>query len=113
MPTKDEREPFYRVDVAEAKEMVKDPSVAVIDVRDPHEYQAGHVPEATLIPVNSVFARREELPKDGKILFVCKMGSRSALAAEMAAAAGLPAERLYNLEGGTDAWVKAGEPVEV
>jgi len=87
LPTKDEREPFYRVDVAEAKEMVKDPSVAVIDVRDPHEYQAGHVPEATLIPVNSVFARREELPKDGKILFVCKMGSRSALAAEMAAAA--------------------------
>ena len=113
MPTKDEREPFYRVDVAEAKEMVKDPSVAVIDVRDPHEYQAGHVPDATLIPVNSVFARREELPKDGKILFVCKMGSRSALAAGMAAAAGLPAERLYNLEGGTDAWVKAGEPVEV
>jgi len=113
LPTKDEREPFYRVDVAEAKEMVKDPSVAVIDVRDPHEFQAGHVPEATLIPVNSVFARREELPKDGKILFVCKMGSRSALAAEMAAAAGLPAERLYNLEGGTDAWVKAGEPVEV
>ena len=112
MPTKDEREPFYRVDVAEAKEMVKDPFVAVIDVRDPHEYQAGHVPDATLIPVNSVFARREELPKDGKILFVCKMGSRSALAAEMAAAAGLPAERLYNLEGGTDAWVKAGGPVE-
>lgn len=113
MPTKDEREPFYRVEVAEAKEMLKDPAVAVIDVRDPHEYQAGHVPDATLIPVNSVFARREELPKDGKILFVCKMGSRSALAAEMAAAAGLPAERLYNLEGGTDAWVKAGEPVEL
>ena len=113
MPTKDEREPFYRVEVAEAKEMLKDPAVAVIDVRDPHEYQAGHVPEATLIPVNTVFARREELPKDGKILFVCKMGSRSALAAEMAAAAGLPAERLYNLEGGTDAWVKAGEPVEL
>jgi len=113
LPTKDEREPFYRVDVAEAKEMLKDPSVAVIDVRDPHEYQAGHVPAAALIPVNSVFARREELPVNGKILFVCKMGSRSALAAEMAAAAGLPAERLYNLEGGTDAWVQAGEPVEV
>jgi rhodanese-related sulfurtransferase len=113
LPTKDEREPFYRVDVTEAKEMLKDPSVAVIDVRDPHEYQAGHVPAAALIPVNSVFARREELPANGKILFVCKMGSRSALAAEMAAAAGLPAERLYNLEGGTDAWVQAGEPVEV
>lgn len=112
MPRKDEREPFYRVDVAEAKQMIASGEVAVIDVRDPHEYNAGHVPGATLIPVNSVFARREELPKEGKILFVCAVGQRSALAAEMAAAAGLPAERLYNMDGGTDAWRKAGEPVE-
>jgi len=112
MPTKDEREPFYRISVAEAKEMMSGDDAAVIDVRNPDEYQGGHVPGATLIPVNSVFQRREELPKDGKIIFVCAVGQRSALAAEMAAAAGLPADRLYNLEGGTDAWRKAGEPVE-
>lgn len=112
MPKKDEREPFYRVDVGEAKTMVADAGVSVIDVREPHEFQGGHLPGATLIPVNSVFARREELPKDGKILFVCAVGQRSALAAEMAAAAGLPAERLYTLDGGTDAWVKAGEATE-
>jgi rhodanese-related sulfurtransferase len=112
MPTKDEREPFHRVTVAEAKEMLQDDGVVVIDVREPHEYAAGHVPNASLLPVNSLFARREELPKDKKIVFVCQMGSRSALAAELAAAAGLPAERLFNLEGGTDAWKKAGEPVE-
>jgi rhodanese-related sulfurtransferase len=111
MPTKDEREPFYRVNVAEAKELLQDDGVVVIDVREPHEYNAGHVPNATLIPVNSVFARREELPKDKKIVFVCQVGQRSALAAELAAAAGLPAEQLYNLDGGTDAWKKAGEPV--
>ena len=57
-------------------------------------------------------ARREELPKDKKILFVCAVGQRSALAAEMAAAAGLPADALYTLDGGTDAWKKAGQPVE-
>jgi rhodanese-related sulfurtransferase len=113
MPRKDEREPFYRVDVTEAKEMLRSgDGVAVIDVREPHEFQAGHIPAATLIPVNSVFARREELPKEGKILFVCEVGQRSALAAEMAAAGGLPAERLYTLDGGTDAWRKAGGPVE-
>ena len=112
MPRKDEREPFYRIDVAEAKEMAGDAGVAIIDVREPFEYQAGHLPGATLIPVNSVFARREELPKDKKIVFVCAVGQRSALAAEMAAAAGLPAEQLYSLDGGTDAWRKAGEPVE-
>ena len=112
MPTKDEREPFHRLTVAEASTMLGDADVAVIDVREPHEFSGGHVPGATLLPVNSVFARREELPKDKKIIFVCQVGQRSALAAELAAAAGLPADRLFNLDGGTEAWKKAGQPVE-
>jgi len=111
MPTKDPREPFYRISVAEAKGMLKD-GANIIDVREPHEYHAGHVPSAPLIPVGSVFARREELPKQGKIIFTCAVGQRSALACEMAAASGVAPERLYNLEGGTEAWIKAGEPVE-
>lgn len=111
MPTKNPQEPFHRIDVMEAKQMMSD-GARVVDVREPHEYQSGHVPGATLIPVNTVFARREELPKDGKLIFVCAVGQRSALACEMAAAAGFPAEKLYNLEGGTDAWVKSGEPAE-
>ena len=41
---------------------------------------------------------------------MCAVGQRSALACEMAAAAGL--RRLFNLEGGTEAWMKAGYPVE-
>ena len=112
MPTKDEREPFHRITVAEAKDFIVSGDYAVIDVRNPDEYANGHVPGATLIPVNSVFQRKDELPSGKMIIFVCAVGQRSALAAEMAAAAGLPADRLYNLEGGTDAWRKAGEPVE-
>ena len=112
MPTKDEREPFFRIDISEMKQMLSDGEAVVIDVRNPYEYQAGHVPGSTLIPVNSVFQRREELPEDKKIIFVCSVGQRSALAAEMAAAGGLPPERLYNLEGGTEAWAKAGEQLE-
>ncbi len=111
MPTKNPQEPFYRLTVAEAKELL-DEDAHVIDVRNPDEYANGHVPGAPLIPVNSVFARREELPKEGKLIFICSVGQRSALACEMAAAGGIPAERLYNVEGGTDAWVKAGEPLE-
>lgn len=109
MPTKNPQEPFHRITVEEAKQMLTN-GASVIDVRDPHEYATGHVPNAALIPVNSVFDRRDELPKDGKIIFVCAVGQRSALACEMAAAAGL--RRLFNLEGGTDAWIKAGYPVE-
>ncbi|MCH8815461.1 MAG: rhodanese-like domain-containing protein [Chloroflexi bacterium] len=109
MATKDPREPFSRIDVNEAKGMLGE-GAAIIDVREPHEYEAGHVPGATLIPVNSVYARREELPKDKDVIFVCAVGQRSALACEMAAAAGLT--RLFNLEGGTDGWVEAGEAVD-
>ncbi|HEV8574660.1 MAG TPA: rhodanese-like domain-containing protein [Dehalococcoidia bacterium] len=109
MAKKDPREPFTRIDVSEADEMIKD-GAAVIDVREPHEYTTGHVPGATLIPVNSVYARREELPQDKDLIFVCAVGQRSALAAEMAAAAGFT--RLFNLEGGTDAWIKSGMPAE-
>lgn len=109
MPTKNEREPFTRLNVQEAKDMLAN-GAAVIDVREPHEYTAGHVPNAALIPVNSVYARRAELPQDQDVIFVCAVGQRSALAAEMAAAAGLT--RIFNLDGGTEAWITAGEPVE-
>jgi rhodanese-related sulfurtransferase len=109
MATKDPREPFTRISPEEAKEM-QDAGAEVIDVREMFEYTAGHVPNAAHIPVNSVYARREELPKDKDVLFICAVGQRSALAAEMAAAAGLT--RLFNVEGGTDAWIKAGFPVD-
>lgn len=46
------------------------------------------------------------------MIFVYAVGQRSALACEMAAAAGYQEDVLCNLEGGTEAWVKAGEPVE-
>ena len=110
MPTKDPREPFSRISVDEAKVMMSNGDVAVIDVREPHEYNAGHVPNAKLIPVATVFAHKDELPRDKDVIFICQVGQRSALACEMAAAAGLT--RLFNLEGGTEAWVKAGNPVE-
>ncbi len=110
MPTKNPQEPFTRITVDEGEEMMAGDNVAVIDVREPHEYNAGHVPNATLIPVATVFARKEELPRDKEIIFVCGVGQRSALACEMAAAAGLT--RLFNLEGGTEAWIKSGHPVE-
>ena len=109
MATKDPREPFTRISVDEAKEMMAD-GAAVIAVLEPHEYTSGHVPGAALIPVNSVYKRREELPKEQDVIFVCAVGQRSALGAEMAAAAGLT--RLFNLEGGTDAWIKSGQTVE-
>ena len=110
MAYKDPREPFTHLSAAEAKRMMENGDAQVIDVRESSEYQNGHIPGAEHIPVNSVFARREELSRDRDIIFVCAVGQRSALACEMAAAAGLT--RLQNVEGGTEAWIKAGYPVE-
>lgn len=109
MSTKDPREPFTRIDINEAEEMLGG-DVALIDVRETHEYEDGHLPGAKLIPVATVYERRTELPQDKDLLFVCATGQRSALAAEMAAAAGFT--KLYNIEGGTKAWRESGRPIE-
>ncbi len=110
MAYKDPREPFSRINVDEAKAMITGGSAVVIDVREPHEYAAAHVPGAKLIPVNTIINHKDEIPDAGDLVFICAVGQRSALACEYAAALGK--QNLYNVEGGTDAWVRAGLPVE-
>ena len=110
MATRDPREPFTRLSVAEAKEKIDTGKVQVIDARTPGEYAGGHVPGAINIPHMSVVARKEELASDKELVFICQVGQRSALAAEFAAAVGF--KDLFNVEGGTEAWIKAGYPVE-
>ena len=109
MAVKNPQEPFTRVSVTEAKEMLDKGNAAFIDVREPGEYSDYHAAGVTLIPLNSVYDRRDELPDDKDLLFICKMGQRSALACEYAAAAGKT--RLFNVEGGTDTWRDAGLPM--
>jgi rhodanese-related sulfurtransferase len=110
MATKDPREPFTRLSVAEAKEKIQSGNVQVIDARTPGEYAGGHVPGAINIPHMSVVSRKGELDGDKELVFICQVGQRSALAAEFAASMGF--KDLYNIEGGTEAWVKAGYAVE-
>ena len=104
----DNQEPFKRISAAEAKAMI-DQGIRVVDVRTPAEYGGGHIPQAEHVPLDSILARPRDVLKADNVIFVCQVGQRSALAAEMAAAVGF--KTLYNLEGGTDAWIKAGFPV--
>ena len=110
MPTKNPQEPFSRLNVQEAKEMLDKGDIELIDVREPHEFSSGHLPGARLIPLNSLPSHAGELDDAKPILFVCGVGQRSALAAEYAAAAGKT--NLYNIDGGTEGWLKSGFPVE-
>ena len=108
------QEPFKRIDVQEANRM-REEGVTIIDCREPDEYAEGHVAGAPLIPHMSVFERADEVEqaaggKDKPLMFICAKGQRSAVASEFAAAAGFT--DLYNVEGGTDAWIEAGLPTE-
>jgi rhodanese-related sulfurtransferase len=80
----------------------------VIDVRDPWEYEAGHVPGAKNIPLGHLPRRIHELPRDKEIHVICASGSRSYAAAQLLAGSGLQAS---SVRGGTHAWIRAGKPV--
>jgi rhodanese-related sulfurtransferase len=79
--------------------------IPLVDVRQPEEYEAGHVPGAKLIPLSDVVARVKEIPKDGPVYVICQHGPRSQRAADYYRNMGIEA---YNVDGGTQAWVDAG-----
>tara|TARA_B100000700_G_scaffold331773_1_gene468362 strand:- start:12386 stop:12724 length:339 start_codon:yes stop_codon:yes gene_type:complete len=110
MAVKNEGEPFTRIDVHEAKEMIDNNDVQVVDSREMHEHAEGHVPGSINISHMATLVRADELVSDKPILFICKSGQRSAVAAEFAASLGHT--ELYNVEGGHDDWEAAGYPME-
>ena len=79
--------------------------VPLVDVRQPEEYEAGHVPGAKLIPLADVVARVGEIPAEGPVYVICQTGPRSQRAADYYRNQGIEA---YNVAGGTKAWMEAG-----
>ena len=110
MPRREQGEPYYRISLDEADEMYKNGSSVVVDVRNPDEYESGHVKGSVLMSVDDVLSRIDELPTDKNLLFICAQGVRSGLACEMAAAMGIDTEKLFNIEEGTPAWISMGLP---
>jgi rhodanese-related sulfurtransferase len=90
----------------QANALIASGEVEVIDVRDPGEWVRGHIAGARLVPLNQLRSSpKTALTRDG-VVFVCAAGVRSQTAARIAVGHGL--SRVYNLEGGTRAWAKAG-----
>jgi len=89
----------------------KGESIALIDVRMPEEYKAGHVPDAKLVPLNTLMARVNDFPEQGDVFLICRSGARSAQAADYLARQ-CGRSNLINIEGGTIAWMQAGYPVD-
>jgi rhodanese-related sulfurtransferase len=82
--------------------------LVVLDVREPHEWEAGHIAGAVHIPLADIPARVGELDPSVRTLVVCHLGGRSARATQWLHAQG---HDVVNVEGGMEAWEQAGRPV--
>ena len=88
------------VGAEEAHQLVEDGAL-LLDVREADEWDAGHAPEATWIPISDLQARVGELARDRKIVAICRSGSRSHAVAGALIGVGYDA---VNVDGGMRAW---------
>jgi rhodanese-related sulfurtransferase len=88
------------VSAEEASELAE-AGALLLDVREADEWDAGHAPEAQWIPMSEVQARIDELPRDRRIVAICRSGSRSRALAGALLGAGYD---VVNVDGGMRAW---------
>ena len=81
-----------------------DPTHLLVDVREPHEYQGGFLPESINVPVGQLATRLNELPSNRMPVFICRSGTRSLTACAIASRTGL--RSVAHLEGGLLAWAR-------
>jgi len=80
----------------------------IIDVREPYEWQIGHIPGARLVPLATIPDEIPRLDKKRTIILYCKVGARSMRAAQQLARAG--ASDVRNLAGGIVRWIDEVDP---
>jgi len=102
-----------QISPVDAKAMFDKGGVVFVDVREPDEFKAGHIPGAKSIPRGTIewmVPKKISDDKNASIVVYCEHGSRGALATYTLVQMGYINVR--NLEGGRAAWMKAGCPVE-
>jgi molybdopterin/thiamine biosynthesis adenylyltransferase/rhodanese-related sulfurtransferase len=91
-----------------AREMGGGLPPVLIDVREPYEWEIGHIEGARLVPLGELERRLGELDPHGRIVTYCHHGMRSFQALELLLAAGF--SNVRSLEGGIDAWAREVDP---
>jgi len=98
------------VDPATVEQLRRRDDVFILDVREDYEYDSGHIPGATLVPLGQIPNRLEEVPRDKTVIAVCRSGNRSGQATDFLRQQGF--ENVHNMEGGMNAWSQAGYQIE-
>ncbi len=98
------------VDVQTVANVKERDDVVVLDVREQWEYDEGHIPGVTLIPMDQVASRLSEIPTDKEVIVTCRSGNRSGQIADFLRQQGY--DNIHNMAGGILAWEAAGYDVE-
>lgn len=99
------------MNVADLAERLAANEIQLVDVRNPDEYQDGHISQARNIPLGWLPSHYAELTPEKPVVVNCLTGIRSQVAASLLRANGF--KQVANLEGGFAAWKEAGYPVEI
>ena len=98
------------IGIEDAPAWIESREAVVLDVREPEEYSAGHLPGAISIPQAELATRLDEIPKERDLVVTCASGGRSANCTAFLSQQGF--SRAISLAGGTDGWRNAGLPIE-
>jgi rhodanese-related sulfurtransferase len=90
-------------------ELQRDGSIQLIDIREPYEWEAGRVPGARFVTMGELSARADTIDRETPVVFYCRVGGRSAMAAGAFRRAGYDA---YTMTGGLVEWEAHGLPLE-
>src|SRR5436305_11115364 len=108
-PQSNDEAPFRGLKLDDVKNLM-DGGYDVVDVREDWEWKRGHLPGARHVVLSSILANPTAQKFSDRTIFVCAVGERSAVAAEMAVALGV--KDVVSFRGGTKAWKEAGLPLE-
>ena len=97
-------------DVQATAEALANDAGVLIDVRETHEWRAGHARGARHIPLAQLPGSLDQLPREAPVYLICATGNRSRTAAAYLQKNGF--SRPVNVRGGTAAWHRAGLPIE-
>jgi rhodanese-related sulfurtransferase len=88
--------------------LAEDPAPQVIDVREPYEREAGHIAGTRHIELNNLTAEAATVDQERPVIFYCRVGARSTMAAQAFRASGYEA---YSMTGGLRRWAGEGRPL--
>jgi rhodanese-related sulfurtransferase len=103
------RDPEIEITAQDADALLRSGEAILVDVREPHEWDAGRIPGARHVQLEHLASQADSIPKDTRVIFQCRLGVRSSMATKAFRASGYDA---VSMAGGIVAWDEAGLPLE-